>query len=214
MVNFYDEFISYLEDENKEKAVEIILKKLESKEIQIVDLYNTVLAPALNNMECKLKDKRVCIWKEHVRSSIIRTIIECCYPYVIREKIKDENNKNVLVICPSEEYHEIGARMAADFFTLCGYNTIFVGSNTPKEDFMTAISVVNPYYVVVSVTNYYNLVAAKKTIERIKSNGNFKGKILVGGYAFKNNKEAVKNVGADIFIDSFEDVKNLSKEGN
>lgn len=214
MVNFYDEFISYLEDENKEKAVGIILKKLESKEIQIVDLYNNVLAPALNNMECKLKDKRICIWKEHVRSSIIRTIIECCYPYVIREKIKEETTKNVVVICPSEEYHEIGARMAADFFTLCGYNTTFVGSNTPKEDFMTAISVVNPYYVVVSVTNYYNLVAAKKTIERIKSNGNFKGKVLVGGYAFKNNKEAVKNVGADIFIDSFEDVKNLSKEEN
>lgn len=213
-MDFYDEFISYLDDENKEKALEFILNKLQNGDIQIVDLYNKVLAPALNNMECKLKDKRICIWKEHVRSSIIRTIIECCYPYVIKQRIRKDNGKKVVVVCPSEEYHEIGARMAADFFTLCGYNTIFVGSNTPKEDFLAAINEVNPYYIAVSITNYYNLVAAKKVIEKIKGEGNFKGKIFVGGYAFKNNKEAVKNVGADNLIDSFEDIKNLSKEEN
>lgn len=212
MNKIYDEFVSYLNDENKEKAVEFILNKLESKEIQIVDLYNSVLAPALNNMECNLKDKRICIWKEHVRSSIIRTIIECCYPYVMKEKVKDNIEKKAIIVCPSEEYHEIGARMAADFFTLCGYNTIFIGSNTPREDFLGAIDVVKPDYIVISVTTYYNLVAAKKTIEKIKGEGGFKGKILVGGYAFKDNWEAVSSVGADTYIDSFEDVKNISRE--
>lgn len=212
MSEFYDEFLSYLEEENKEKAVEIVLNKLVSGEIKIVDLYNEILAPALNNMECTLKDKRICIWKEHVRSSIIRTIIECCYPYVIKEKTRENIGRSVVVVCPTEEYHEIGARMAADFFTLSGYSTTFVGSNTPKEDFLAAISLIKPYYIVVSVTNYYNLVAAKKAVEKIKEESNFKGKILVGGYAFKNNKEAVKNVGADKFIDSFEDIKNLSGE--
>lgn len=212
MLSFYNEFISYLEEENKGKALECILDKLETGKIQIVDLYKDVLAPSLNNMECKLENKEICIWKEHVRSSIIRSIIECCYPYVLKEKVKDDTGKKVVIVCPSEEYHEIGARMAADFFILCGYDTTFVGSNTPKEDFLAAINVIKPDYIVVSVTNYYNLVAAKKDIDKIRGEGSFKGKILVGGYAFKNNKEAVNKVGADRFIDSFEDIENLSME--
>lgn len=213
MRNFYDDFISYLEEENKEKAVQLILNKLDSGEIQIVELYTKVLAPALNNMECKLEDKRICIWREHVRSSIIRTIIECCYPYVIKERINEGNSKRAVIVCPSEEYHEIGARMAADFFVICGFNTTFVGSNTPKEDFMAAIDVVKPDYVVISVTNYYNLVAAKRAIDKIKKEAKFKGIIIVGGHAFKNNMVAVKQVGAEKYIDSFEDIEKLSEEG-
>lgn len=213
MREFYEEFISYLEEENKEKAVRLVLDKLNSEEISIVDLYNKVLSPSLNNMECKLEDKKICIWREHVRSSIIRTIIECCYPYVIKEKSKKINNLKVVIVCPSEEYHEIGARMAADFFTLCGFNTTFVGSNTPKEDFLAAMHVVNPDYVVISVTNYYNLVSAKRAIEKIKNESDFKGVILVGGYAFKNNMDAVRKVGAEKYIDSFEDIQKLLEEG-
>lgn len=213
MKEFYEEFIFYLEEENKEKAVKIVLDKLNSEEINIVELYTKILAPSLNNMECKLEDKKICIWREHVRSSIIRTIIECCYPYVIKEKYKEINNLKVVIVCPSEEYHEIGARMAADFFTLCGFNTTFVGSNTPKEDFLSAIDVVKPDYVVISVTNYYNLVLAKRAIEKIKNESNFKGRIFVGGYAFKNNMDSVKKVGAEKYIDSFEDIQMLLKEG-
>lgn len=213
MKEFYQEFIFYLEEENKEKAVNLVFDKLNDGHIHIVELYTKILAPSLNNMEYKLEDKKICIWREHVRSSIIRTIIECCYPYVIKEKSKEINNLKAVIVCPSEEYHEIGARMAADFFTLCGFNTTFVGCNTPQEDLLAAIDVVKPDYVVISVTNYYNLVAAKRVIEKIKNQGKFEGRILVGGYAFKNNMDSVKKVGAEKYIDSFEDIQGLLKEG-
>lgn len=215
METIYDKLINLLDLEDKESAVSLILSSIEDKKIDILSLYTDVLAPSLNNMKSNLEDDGVSIWKEHVRSSIIRTIIECCYPYVIREKheiYKNENYGKVIIICPPEEYHEIGARMASDFFTLCGYETIFVGSNTPKDEFLKAIDYINPKYLVISVTNYYNLVAVKGTIEKIRSSSKQKLNILVGGYAFKNNPEAIKSVDADKFIDSFEDIRNLQKE--
>ncbi|MFT5873732.1 MAG: methanogenic corrinoid protein MtbC1 [Clostridium sp.] len=175
METIYNKFISLLELEEKENAVNLILSLLEEEKIDIVTLYTNILAPSLNNIKSDSEEGGGCIWKEHVRSSIVRTIIECCYPYVIKEKnhiYKKTNYGKVIVICPSEEYHEIGARMIEDFFTLCGYETIFVGSNTPKNEFLKIIDCINPKYLVISVTNYYNLVAVKGTIEKIRNSSN------------------------------------------
>ena len=216
MNSIYEEFLKYLENEDKEGAVNFILELLNNEEITIPALYSEILAPSLNDMSCNVDRKEICIWKEHIRSSIIRTIIECCYPYVAREsKLKIQKNEKVVIVCPSEEYHELGARMSADFFSIYGYSTIFVGSNTPQNDFLNAIDVVNPKYIVISVSNYYNLVFAKKVISRIKmKNSNKDLKIIVGGYAFKENPNVYKEIGADFNINSFEEIEKLSKGGN
>lgn len=215
-MEFYNKFMEYLEAEDKEKAVFYALNLLEENKVDILTLYTKILAPSLNNMFCNSTEKEVCIWKEHVRSSIIRTIIECAYPYVIKQRDKngvERRNESVVVVCPQDEYHEIGARMVADFYTLHGFDTVFVGANTPKEDFVSAINIIKPKYVVISVTNYYNIVNAERAIKRIREIANYDLKIIVGGYAFRANKEIYKNIGADYLMDSFEEIEAFIKEG-
>lgn len=210
----YDEFIRYLDAEDKQAAVSYIMDKVRNREISIINLYEEVLAPSLNNMVCSLEDRRLCIWKEHVRSSIIRTIIECCYTYVMEEKIsshvKDKKEK-VVIVCPTEEYHELGARMGADYFTILGYDVIFVGCNTPEKDFLLGLAALKPEYVVVSVSNYYNLVAAKKFIDSIKK-VHPSVLVIAAGHAFKEHKDNYMKVGADKFIDTFKDVVELRRD--
>jgi len=215
MRNNNEMFIELLEQENKEEAVAFALNLLKSGETDIIQLYTEFLTPALNNMVCKLADKSICIWKEHVRTAIVRTIVECCYPYVI-EKKKEFNfpvGKTAVVICPPEEYHDLGARMVADFFTICGFHSIFVGSNTPYHDFYNAVDVIHPDLIAISVSNYYNLVSTKKIIEDLKKEGKRPFKIVVGGYAFDKNQENCKMVGADFYAHSFEDIKRIAGEG-
>jgi methanogenic corrinoid protein MtbC1 len=210
----YEEFITYLEAEDKITSVNYAMSKINKGEISVINLYEHVLAPALNNMICHLEDKRLCIWKEHVRSSIVRTIIECCYPYIIEEKTRREvaeKGERVIIVCPTEEYHELGARIGADYFTLLGYDTIFVGSNTPEEDLLRGVEALKPEYVVVSVSNYYNLVSAKKLTEKIKT-AHPAIVVIAAGLAFKEHKENYKKVGADMFIDTFEDVVALRRK--
>lgn len=215
-MEFYNKFMEYLEKEDKEKAVFYAISLLEENKIDILTLYTKILAPSLNNMFCKSTEKGICIWREHVRSSIIRTIIECAYPYVIKQRDKngiERRNESVVVVCPQDEYHEIGARMVADFYTLHGFDTVFVGANTPKQDFVSAINVIKPKYVVISVTNYYNIVNAERAIKKIRENANYDLKIIVGGYAFRANKEIYKDIGADYLMDSFEEIEAFIKEG-
>lgn len=212
-MDIYQEFLQIIQSEDKEASLNFALSKLSKKEVDIVTLYTQILSPCLTSMVWEEKDDTF-IWKEHIRSSIIRSIIENCYPYVIKErdeKYKLKNNKKIAVVCPSEEYHDIGARMVADFFTLAGYHSTFVGSNTPKEEFVKAIKHINLDYLAISVSNYFNLVTAKNTIEKIRE-ADSKIAILVGGHAFKHNTNAQCHIKADKYIESFEDILKLSKE--
>jgi methanogenic corrinoid protein MtbC1 len=211
----YKEFIKLIESEDKEKCVEFVLSKLDKHELDVLTLYREILTPSLNTMDCEDEELNVCIWKEHVRSSIIRTIIECCYPYLIRErdtKYKVRPGDKVVVVCPEEELHEIGPRMVADFFTILGFDVLFVGANTPRDNILAAIQYDKPKYIAFSVTNFYNLVAAKKTIRKIRKLRDSKGqkyKIIVGGNAFKNNPRIYQEMGADHQLQTFEDLRRL-----
>lgn len=213
MNTYYHDFMSILEEEDRGRALDFALSKLKNKEMNIHTLYTELLAAALNSMTPQVNQKAF-IWKEHVRSSIIRTIIENCYPYVLKERdevYKIKNKKSVAVVCPTEEYHEIGARMITDFFTLLGYNSIFVGSNTPKEEFIEAPEMIHFDYIAISVSNPYHLITARKTIEKIKE---FcpSVKIVAGGSAFANKPSSFKEIGADLCFNTFQELAKLAEE--
>jgi methanogenic corrinoid protein MtbC1 len=213
------EFLKLAEAEDRQGCVEWALSRLDSGAVDIVTLYEQILAPSLNEMKCKDAGAAVCVWKEHVRSSIVRTVIECCYPQVMKEqaaragapkkKANDRSAENVVVVCPSGELHEIGARMVADFFTLCGCNSTFVGANTPLEDFLAAVEHIKPRYVCVSVTNYFNLVAARSVVSRIRTAAGKDVTILAGGQAFRNNPTTAEQMGADRLVGGFGDIAKV-----
>lgn len=211
MEQYYKNFIKILESEDRYECVKYTKQLLDEKLVSIPELYQDIIKPSLENIVCKVSEKNICIWQEHVRSGIVRTVIESCYPYVIEEaKFNNTISKGkVVVLCPQEEYHDIGARMITDLFTINGYESTFVGSNTPKADFLAAIEYIKPDYVAISVTDYYNLVAAKKYIDGIKDKLRNNIKIIVGGSAFKSDKNLYKKIGADIYIETYSDIQKM-----
>ncbi len=216
MINFYNEFLSSLDEQDKERCVNLALSKLNNNEISVVALYNDILAPALKTPFCRDKSTDLCIWEEHLRTSIVRTVIECSYPFVIAEKRRtfgDSTKGIVIVLCPQEEYHEIGARMVADFFTLCGFSSAFIGANTPIRDILDAIKYLGPVYVAISVSVTYNLMAARRTIKKIADLRTQTGQgflIIVGGNAFTKSSEIYRELGADNLLQTYNDIKQLT----
>lgn len=213
MKNHKDEFMLLFEKFNKDECVRFAISGLNSNYFTIPELYEEILGPALYAVDECIDDDNDCIWREHVKTAIVRTIIESIYPYVIEIKrnIKPLNQKVVLV-CPEKEYHEIGLRMMSDFFDLNGYESIFIGSNTPREQVCMAISQNNPKYVAIGITDFYLMFEAKKLISRIRSKHEDKIKIILGGTAFLNNPSAVSEIGGDLYLISYKDIKNLAKE--
>ncbi|HWQ31208.1 MAG TPA: cobalamin B12-binding domain-containing protein [Negativicutes bacterium] len=208
-----ERFIEYLKSGDKDSCLMCTVGCLHQGMLDIRTLYEDILGPALNQLHgCHMENEN-CIWREHISTSIIRTIIECCYPFV-RQAGREKQKKNikVLVFCPENELHELGARMVTDFFTLYGYDAIFIGANTPSAQIKAAVAYEKPKYVAISVTDYYNLVSAKKAIELVRSSAENIVFIIVGGNAFRDNRDRVKEIGADVYMERFEDIKRLGEE--
>ncbi|TYC03024.1 MAG: cobalamin B12-binding domain-containing protein [Kosmotoga sp.] len=208
-MTIYENFIKLLDAYNKEKAFTYALEQLNNGSLSVVELYEQILKPSLNNWNCNHEINKLCIWQEHIRSSIIRSIIEGCYPYILKEKEKTKSLEyTVAVVCPPDEQHELGARLVTDYFTINGFKTTFVGSNTPVESFIEAIRKYKFDYIAISVTNYYHLFKTKKLIQYIRSVSS-ETKIVVGGRAFQERKNFYKELGADYLIENIDDISKL-----
>lgn len=80
MEELYKNVLLALQNEDEEQAVALSINALKDKKVSVVDLYEMVLVPALNHVVEEYKKDDELIWREHVRSAIIRTIIESAYP--------------------------------------------------------------------------------------------------------------------------------------
>ncbi len=203
-----DHFKSLLDREDREGAVNYVIGLLQRDEVDIITLYEQIIGPAINEMTCSI-DGKWCIWKEHVRTSIAATVLGCCYPFVMKERRERHagDKGKAIVACPPEEYHEIGARMVADLFTLSGHEVTFIGANTPNLEVATAVEFISPRYLALSVSNSYNLFAAERTISSVRRSVIGKPPtIIVGGSAFERNPNAWREIGADRLARTYADI--------
>ncbi len=211
--SLFRDFIAALEREDKPSCVALALGALETGQTDIAGLYSQVLAPALNQATANDPDPETAIWKEHIRSAIIRTILECCYPHLLRTIERNgirTGRGTVVLVSPAEEYHEIGARMGADFMSLCGFSPLFVGSNTPRETLVAGIRSVKPAFVVIHATSTYSLVQVKKIVLELRRIDPDL-RICGAGYAFRHDPGLCRELGVSL-IDSIEDIQTLAAE--
>jgi methanogenic corrinoid protein MtbC1 len=204
----YKEFIELLNQEKKDECV-IYIMELFEEGATVRDVYENYVIPALAEYECDSNVEEICIWKEHARTSIIRTILESSYPYLIKQK-KTKINKTVLVACPQLEYHEIGAIIATNYLILEGFDAKYIGANTPNEQVVSAVSILKPDFLALSITNYYNIVATKKLTEKLREvDSNLK--IIIGGQA-ANNPHTLSQVSYDFVVQTYADIVKFKGE--
>ena len=212
MERFKEHFMSSFNRNDKDQCVELTIDALNHDVLSIPILYEEILGPALYTIDDCVSEDHDCIWQEHVKTAIIRTVIESVYPYVIKmRKSISPLGISVVLACPEKEYHDIGLRMMSDFFVLNGYHSVYIGSNTPRNQICTAISKTHAKYLAISVTDYYLLFEAQKMIHQVKHHYKDQLKIIAGGHAFKNNTGSLEDIGVDVYLHHFQDIVNLRR---
>ncbi len=213
MKPFTDAYCEFLDAFNRDGATRYALSLLENGEITIAQLYEQVLTPALDRIVIPRCDETCMIWKEHMMSSIVRATVEATYPYVLKEREKaPAANKGTLValVCPQEEYHEIGLRMGSDFFTMQGYDVAYIGVNTPKATLLDAVKTLKPAIVDLGVTNYLNLAQLPMLVKELKALSPAP-KVYISGSALMHTGKRASEFGADGLLKDYESVKALSE---
>lgn len=209
-------FISHLDKLDRDGAVAYALSLLNDGGMTIPILYEQVLAPALNRIVIPRCDETCMIWKEHMMSHIVRTTIEAAYPFVLKEREnagKQNRNTRVMLVCPQEEYHEIGLRMGSDFFAMLGYEVAYIGCNTPRDTLLNAAETLKPDIVDISITNYLNLAQLPHICGSMKALSPAPA-VYLSGSALKHTGKRAEDFGADGILTSYASVKALSEGEN
>lgn len=206
-VEIYRLFEKALATQSRAEGVKLAKEVIESGQLTLAELYQDILTPLLNHFDYGTDNTRII--REHIRSTLIRTIVESLYPWVQAHSLP-ANGQKVLVVCPEGEHHEIGARMALDFFELNGFTAVFTGGNTPGKDVVAAIDYQKPTHVALSISNFFNLIKSEQVVVEIqKLYPNVK--IIVGGAAFSDPTHR-SLVPQSIYLARLEDIAQIAKE--
>ncbi len=214
-------FSQALISHDKEKAIKLINDALKNRTHDVKSLYETILAPSLNQISSNQLEQVLPIWEEHLSSSIVRSALEITYPYVLAERDAGHSTEEAqsarqkaIIFCLEEEYHELGARMITDFLTILDFDAYYIGANTPKREILKAIAYFEPALVCISVTNFYHLTKLHSLIEQLKTQDIQSYPpftLIVGGYAIQHSSNVEPLVKADYYANTFDDLRKIKE---
>ncbi|HOJ98596.1 MAG TPA: cobalamin-dependent protein [Termitinemataceae bacterium] len=177
---------------DRRKAGAIIEQAIQNGS-SIKDIYLEVFQKTQQEIGRLWQLNQISVAQEHFCSAATQMIMAQLYPMLFKGEVKQ---KHIIVACVGGELHELGARMVADIFELEGWDSYFIGANTPLRDLLRTITEKKTELVALSVTMTYHLSELKEYIRELhKSSSNLK--IMVGGYPFNMTPTLWQKVGAD-----------------
>lgn len=153
---------------------------------------------------------QISVAEEHYCTAATQMIMAQLYPHLLT----GERKGHVAVIASvGGELHEIGARMVSDFLEMDGWDTYYVGANTPADSLIEMINDKKPDVVGLSVTMSFNIPELKALIERIYQEVDIERnalKVVVGGRPFIVAADLWKKLGdVDGFAENLESAVEL-----
>ncbi|WP_321314439.1 cobalamin-dependent protein [Halarcobacter sp.] len=202
----YKEFVSALLEPNLTNAIDISNRYIKNKnELKI--FWEQIILNSLYTIGEMWSRGEISVGQEHTATSICQRVMSLHYDKVLNVKI---NMKKVLIVVSPNELHEIGARMIADLLEFNGYDTYFLGSKKTTEEIVKTINEENIKNILISTTMASNISMTKQLIKDIRDLTKDKIiEIYVGGQAFSNLDNVTKITGADLYINSFDELIDI-----
>jgi methylmalonyl-CoA mutase cobalamin-binding domain/chain len=187
-------YLDALLNRRRDEAMRSVLDAVEQG-TDIRDIYQHVFQPTQWEIGRLWQENQVSVAQEHYCTAVTQLVMSRLYPYIFQH---EKQGRVFVGTSVGDELHELGIRMIADFFELDGWDTYFLGANTPAESVVQTVLEEQADVVGISVTITYHIDEAREIIEQVRSRPELSGvKILVGGYPFNLDPELWRKVGAD-----------------
>jgi MerR family transcriptional regulator, light-induced transcriptional regulator len=204
-----DDYLNALLRGRRDKASKLIIEAVEAGRT-IKELYLQVFQNAQHEIGRLWQTNQISVAQEHYCTAATQMIMSQLYPYIFAS---ERNGKTLVATCVSGDLHEIGVRMVSDFFEMEGWDTFYLGANTPARDLLQALKERRADLALLSVTMTFHLRAVREMISLIRSDAKTKDiKIMVGGYPFNVAPNLWQEIGADAFARNAESATETAQQ--
>lgn len=176
--------------------------------ISVKDIYLHVFQPSQREIGRLWQINQMSVAQEHYCTAVTQLIMSQLYSNIFNTP---KNGRRLVAMCVGNELHEIGLRMVTDFFEMDGWDTYYLGSNTPASSVVQTLTERKADVLAVSATMTFHVQLVTDLIEQVRAVDNIRHiKILAGGYPFNIDPELWRHVGADGYASSAEDAINIA----
>jgi methanogenic corrinoid protein MtbC1 len=186
------EYLGALLRGERHEASHLILAAVDAG-TSIKDIYLLVFQRVQREVGRLWQANHIGVAQEHYCTACTQSIMSQFYPRIFSA---EKNGRRLVATCVGGDLHEIGARMVADFLEMEGWDTFFLGANTPIAGTLQQVAERAPHVLAISATMSLNVQAVADLIAATRAAGN-PTRILVGGRPFNSLPGLWKDVGAD-----------------
>jgi MerR family transcriptional regulator, light-induced transcriptional regulator len=145
------------------------------------EFYLEVLQPVMVDIGRLWQRGEISVAQEHLATAIAGRVMASFYVRFMNRK--PTKGAAVITAAPNE-FHELGARMIADFLEIDGWDTAFLGADTPAEDLIQLLRGRKHELLGISVMMPFNLDKVGSLIAAIRAIPELAAlKIMIGGGA-------------------------------
>lgn len=186
-------YLAALLEADRRKASALILEAAQGG-VGIRDIYLRVFQRTQREIGRLWQTNRISVAQEHFCTAATQMVMSQLYPYIFTGERKD---RRIVVACVGGELHEIGARMVADFFEMSGWDSYFLGANTPPQSVLLTVRERRAHVLALSATMTFHVGKVGDIIRSLRDSDQSSIPVLVGGYPFNLSASLWKKVGAD-----------------
>ncbi len=204
------QYLQHLLRGERHLASRLILDAVEKQNVNIKEIYLDVFQFTQYEIGRLWQMNQISVAQEHYCTAATQLIMSQLYTYIFStEKL----NKTMVATCVGGDLHELGVRMVADFFEMEGWDTYYLGANTPTFSVLQELREREATLLAVSVTMTFHVRAAEALIEAVRADEKCRHvKIMVGGHPFNLEPMLWKQVGADGYSRNAQEAIELSNQ--
>lgn len=161
----------------------------------VFDLYVHILQPAQREIGRLWQVNSISVAVEHYATATAQQVLHRLSRMV---PPRTRRNARMIGICGEGEHHCVGLEMVCSLCQLDGWDTYFVGANTPTVSAVELARKLQPDIIAISMTTLIALQSTRMLILKLKE-ALPETAIVTGGYAATLGPDLWKSFGADAY---------------
>ena len=166
-----------------------IVHRLVSQGLPIRRLHVDLFQASMHEVGELWASNQISVATEHVATAVTEGLLnELSLDVASRDRV----GKVVMVGAIQPELHQVGGKIVADTFEMYGWDSLYIGANTPLNDLVRMVRETKPHLVALSLAVYFNLSGLRAAIEGLRRESPTPP-VIVGGRGFQAGGAEIAN---------------------